>query len=842
MNGEGNGLFGIFSGGFGVEAAVTAAIFVAILFALKRMGHLKRFGMWGGAGATLLLLLVPLFMACAQMLHGQMLVWGKEKFPNYPAIREAYSAELRATEEADAARLGKSNDGDAANEDEVDLDDLLGSPSPKAVTATKAKVDDLDSLIDEVEGDAAPKGKAPKPSGGDSLDSLIDEAEAEDAPAKAVKVEPSKAPAPKDGLDALIDEAEDSDDAESGVSAEVKDVAIKEATAPKAAAATEVAAAAGEDDDTDDDTNALLADLDKGGASPPSTGGVKSAAAPIVLSAEQREFCKLERNIAEMGQFGVHWMPITMALLLLLSALIATIRRHHISLRSATTPIEDRISNLMQALGNGLTAASSYNMLALAEGSNQQLHQLWLLGLSVLTLVNLYYVVWPMAQGKDKASLGLRVLTTIPLYTYMALISGLYFFLMEDYPSGTAVYLQKLSEFSILYVQVGLYLWTGILLRDTSLGQLFFDLVRPLRPPPELFAVLVVIVAAVPTAYSGASGILVLALGATIYTELRRAGAGQQRALAATAMSGSLGVVLPPCLLVVIVASLNLDVTTDELFHWGWRVFGLTTLLFAMISWVASKEAWKLNPQPGAGAEMGHAFGRLAPYLVIAVAVVFVFGKVFNAGLDEHTAPYVLPVAMMLIIPWDRFRLKQAIASGIGPADDSGIKRNTLLDTGTHIGALLMLMGLSACLGGVIERSEIIAMFPQDLGSPFVAMAVLMVVLVLIGMVMDPYGAVILVSVTLYPIAKSNGIHPLNFWMTALVSFELGYLTPPVALNHLLTRQVVQGLPEFEEHESFEPGTSFLVRHERILLPIAVLATTLLVVAFGPLLWGARAG
>ncbi|MCO4762983.1 MAG: TRAP transporter large permease subunit, partial [Myxococcales bacterium] len=124
-------------------------------------------------------------------------------------------------------------------------------------------------------------------------------------------------------------------------------------------------------------------------------------------------------------------------------------------------------------------------------------------------------------------------------------------------------------------------------------------------------------------------------------------------------------------------------------------------------------------------------------------------------------------------------------------------------------------------------------------GSPYMAMAVLMFVLVIIGMIMDPYGAVILVSVTLYPIAKENGIHPLNFWMTALVSFELGYLTPPVALNHLLTRQVVQSLPEFDADEEIDPGAPFWRRHERIVLPIVVLATTLLIVAFGPIAMGA---
>jgi len=102
-------------------------------------------------------------------------------------------------------------------------------------------------------------------------------------------------------------------------------------------------------------------------------------------------------------------------------------------------------------------------------------------------------------------------------------------------------------------------------------------------------------------------------------------------------------------------------------------------------------------------------------------------------------------------------------------------------------------------------------------------------------MTMDPYGAVILVSATLAEIAYTAGIDPAHFWMVVLVAFELGYLTPPVALNHLLTRQVV-GAAEVDEAIERTDG-SFWFRHERVLLPITVMGTALVLVAFVPLLF-----
>ena len=86
------------------------------------------------------------------------------------------------------------------------------------------------------------------------------------------------------------------------------------------------------------------------------------------------------------------------------------------------------------------------------------------------------------------------------------------------------------------------------------------------------------------------------------------------------------------------------------------------------------------------------------------------------------------------------------------------------------------------------------------------------------------------------PIAYISGIDPVHFWMVTLVSFELGYLSPPVALNQLLARQVI-GEAEFKAAAEDTKGLTFYQRHERILLPLMTMATVLIIVAFGPLIY-----
>ena len=86
-----------------------------------------------------------------------------------------------------------------------------------------------------------------------------------------------------------------------------------------------------------------------------------------------------------------------------------------------------------------------------------------------------------------------------------------------------------------------------------------------LLDPSPVWLGVVGLAAAVPTAYTGGSGAFVMAAGALIYHEVRIAGASHAYALGATAMSGSLGVVLNPSLVILSIAAVNKEVTSDEI-------------------------------------------------------------------------------------------------------------------------------------------------------------------------------------------------------------------------------------------------------------------------------------
>ncbi|MEO1903476.1 MAG: TRAP transporter large permease subunit [Alcanivorax sp.] len=622
-------------------------------------------------------------------------------------------------------------------------------------------------------------------------------------------------------------------------------------------------------------------------------------------------FRNIEGGVASVVSTLGDYKRLLLCLLVVICAATATLARHHIALRPSRTRKDHYVSTIAQLTANAmlLMSAAVYraeDAQAMASGvtvGNFYLHAFWMAGFALLTAASLFQLIRPPKDLEAGGSWP-KAFLTIPLYTFMCLTASAQF-ISQGYYHGISVYLNMMMELSTLFLNLALYIWIGMLLKQTKLAHLVFDVLRPWKMSPELMCFVVLAVAAIPTAYTGASGIFVIAAGATIYQELIRVGARKQLALAATAMSGSMGVVLRPCLLVVIIAALNKSVTTAELFASGYKIFFLSLFLFFIYSQFARTSPARIAPFSEALPRSLKRMVPLMPYGIIVGAILVLFSDLLGRHLDEFSAPIILPVMLLAVLLFEKLSRHllhlfslflavmlvlsfmgiwegyQALTSGNVPAGISAAQLEDVLwaefwrdlvlgaflvihylvktgdqdphyapekgvsekmegalrlatnETTGHIGALLMLMALSVSTGGIIERSGLLEMLPETFASVWVAMAILVVTMVIIGMIMDPYGAVILVNATIAQVAFDNGIAPLHFWMITLVAFELGYLTPPVALNHLLTRQVVGD----DEVESAKLTTgSFFRRYEKFILPIAVMLTALLMVSFLPLI------
>ncbi|MBQ4359640.1 MAG: TRAP transporter large permease subunit [Proteobacteria bacterium] len=563
-------------------------------------------------------------------------------------------------------------------------------------------------------------------------------------------------------------------------------------------------------------------------------------------------YTAIEQAVGKIATDSVKIKAHFLILVFLFCTLAATLNRQHLGLRSPRTRRGDRTSQIAQLIGNLAVLISFivyyYQDVTSGVEDVSTLPIFWMIVFAAMALANGWLILKPLqTPEKDdngnppKDSWGLAFLG-IPLYAYMAIICSLYFMLIELHPAGVAIYLNKMTENADLYTNVALYVFCGMMLKNTSIADKFLAIIRPWKLSPELLVFVIVLASAIPTAYSGASGIFVIAAGAIIYEEFKKANMRDSLALAGTAMSGSMGIVLSPCLLVVIIAALNKDVTTASLYHAGLAVFGVNIAVLGLVLFATARDKFHCASPVTAMPQMLKSLLPIIPYVLIGAAVIVFFNFILGTPFNEFTVPYILPFMLLVMLIYDRIMAKREYAKL--PEEEKAEQTKpsigkSLLDsadsTANASGGLLALMGMSVCLGGILDRANLAAILPQKFSSYWTAMLVLVIILVGIGMIMDPYGAVILVSATMTQIASANLISPIHFWLVVLCAFELGYLTPPVALNQLLTRQVVGEQGYAYEQDENRPK-KFWLRHERIMLPIAVKGIVLLLVAFIPLL------
>ncbi|RKG32252.1 TRAP transporter large permease subunit [Acinetobacter tianfuensis] len=589
-----------------------------------------------------------------------------------------------------------------------------------------------------------------------------------------------------------------------------------------------------------------------------------------------RAYRNFETSFFGIFKFGTENRAILLIFMVVLAAISATLKIHHIGLRGPATKMDYRIYSLMMSFANGLLTYSSISQFNSVRNSGvpmtaetELIYWMWMILFSILTLISVWQLFSPPKNAKEGGSLGFAFLS-VPLYAYMALITGIAFIFFMDYPMGQGIYLGQLVEFSSIFLNLALFIWAGMLLKQTRVVDLFLNILRPWNLAPETLTWLILIAAALPTAYTGASGIFVIAAGAIIYKEVWNAGGRRQFALAATAMSGSLGVVLRPCLLIVVVASLNKEVTTDLLYQYGIYTFLLTSTMFLIVSLFFAEHKFRIAPANVAAPQSGRAFLAVIPYIVIFVLIWMFYKYLLNTDLNEFTAPVMMPVILLMIVLVDKLRHQPAPLPAVGHWDETlsanyhanaepaseGAAAHTAAspsrstdvlrqvgfwksmhistsETVGHIGALVILMALSVSVGGLLERTEVMSFFPTDISSTFLVITLIVGLMVFVGMIMDPFGAVILISATVAPVAYQYGIHPVHFWMITLIGFELGYVTPPVALNHLLARQSI-GDAEVNEADAEVRHLSFYYRYERWILPLIVLFPAMLIIAYLP--------
>lgn len=286
-------------------------------------------------------------------------------------------------------------------------------------------------------------------------------------------------------------------------------------------------------------------------------------------------------------------------------------------------------------------------------------------------------------------------------------------------------------------------------------------------------AIVTALVCAFFTTFTGASGVTILALGGLLMPVLLRAGYRERDALGLLTGAGSLGLLLPPCLPLILYAIVA-QIPMEQLFLAGivpgMLMIGLTA------GWGASR---------GPKVEKGRRFeGRVAAralwdakweLLLPVVALVALFAGI--ATPVEAAAVTALYAFIIEAFIHRDYRTPKSV-------------RRVMVECGLLVGGVLLILGVALGFTNWMIDAQVpprlVEWTTGSIESPLLFLLALNLFLLLVGCLMDIFSAIVVVAPLLVPIGAAFGIDPLQLGIIFLANLQLGYLTPPVGMNLFL--------------------------------------------------------
>ena len=317
---------------------------------------------------------------------------------------------------------------------------------------------------------------------------------------------------------------------------------------------------------------------------------------------------------------------------------------------------------------------------------------------------------------------------------------------------------------------------TGFVLADTRAPQRLVRFFHALFGfMPGGVAVLVACVCALFTAFTGGSGVTIIALGGLVYPILLEDGYPEWFSLGLVTAAGSLGLLFPPSL-PVILYSVVAKVPADQLFIAG-MVPGFVLLILVAVYGISVGRKIQSKRQPFVLREALSATWEAKWELSIPLSMVLLFATGVASILEASAFACVYTMVIACFIHRDLHPFQQL--------------PQVLVKAAALVGAVLILlscaMGLTSYLVDAQIPDQLLRLVETRIHSPLVFLLVLNVVLLVLGSVLEIYSAIVVLTPLVIPLGVAFGIHPVHLGVIFLANLELGFLFPPVGLNLFLS-------------------------------------------------------
>jgi tripartite ATP-independent transporter DctM subunit len=375
-----------------------------------------------------------------------------------------------------------------------------------------------------------------------------------------------------------------------------------------------------------------------------------------------------------------------------------------------------------------------------------------------------------MTLGISYLLIMLIALIGAPLFIVLALFALTSFFFADVETSAVAVEIYRIASAPTL-VTIPLFTFAGYLLAESKSPQRLIRLAEAgLGWLPGGVAIVSLVVCAFFTAFTGASGVTIIALGGLLYPILTNAGYKEKFSLGLMTRAGSMGLLFPPSLPIIIYGIVG-KVDIDTLFLAGILPGTLMIAVFAgysIMNGPKTIERRAFSASEFWGAFKGSLFECLLP---VGVLVGIYGGLVTVTEAAAFTALYVLIIEVFIYRDLNLFK---------------DIPKITIESMSLVGGILLILccaLGVTNYLVDEEIPMQILDLMRGLLTSKYAFLMFLNVFLLVVGCLMDIFSAIIVIVPLITPIAAEFDIHPIHLAIIFLTNLEIGFITPPIGIN-----------------------------------------------------------
>lgn len=365
----------------------------------------------------------------------------------------------------------------------------------------------------------------------------------------------------------------------------------------------------------------------------------------------------------------------------------------------------------------------------------------------------------------------LLALLGTPLFIIISAIALLCFSSQGIDSSAIIIELYRLANAPAL-LAIPLFTFAGYILSESNTPKRLVNLSRAFFGwLPGGLAVVALVSCALFTAFMGASGVTIVALGGLLLPTLLKEKYPEKFSLGLLTSSGSLGLLFPPSLPIILyglVAKINIE----DLFLAGLIPGILMVVLLTLYSIFIGKRI-RLPAVPFSWANLGRSLKDAAwevplPFLVIGG----IYGGLFTVTeAAVVTVVYVLVVEVFIYRDLNLFR------------DVPRIVRESMLLVGGILIILGSALGLTNYLIDAQIPAKILLVMQENVHSKVMFLLMLNLFLLITGCMLDIFSAIIVIVPLIVPVALNFGINPIHLGIIFLANLEIGYATPPVGIN-----------------------------------------------------------